>query len=100
MADRGRVAPGRSPDRTTRSPGCAGRRIAVPSRGGAAGVTGATAGRGPLRRLLLGAAPLLTVLALAEAPGAGPGWAETPGPAAVAATGKAAATAVAGAMDE
>jgi len=58
-------------------------------------VTAAIAGRGRLRRWLLGAAPLLAALALAEAPGAGPGWAETP--AAVAARGEAAATAVAGA---
>ena len=98
MADRGRVAPGRSLDRTTCSQRLAGRRIAVPWRGGASGVTAATAGRGPLRRLLLGAAPLLAVLALAEAPGAEPGWAETP--AAVATRGKAAAAAVAGAGNE
>ncbi|HXO29360.1 MAG TPA: hypothetical protein VOA80_18570 [Thermoanaerobaculia bacterium] len=69
------------------------RRISIPWRGGAG--TGAADGRGPLQRLLLGAAPLLAVLALAEAPGIGPGWAATPAP--IGANGKAAATAVAGA---
>lgn len=91
MADGGRVASGRSQDRTTRSQRRAGRRISISWRGGA----GAAGGRGPLRRLLLGAAPLFAVLALAEAPGAGPGWAATPAP--IGANGKAAASAVAGA---
>src|ERR1700724_1479855 len=93
MADRGRVASGRSLDRTMRSQRRARRRIPVPWRGGAG--TGGADGRGPLQRLLLGAAPLLAVLALAEAPGIGPGWAATPAP--IGANGKAAATAVAGA---
>src|ERR1700726_5006931 len=91
MADRGRVASGRSLDRTTRPQRRARRRISIPWRGGAGG-------RSPLQRLLLGAAPLLAVLALAEAPGAGPGWAATPAP--IGANGKAAATAVAGAGEE
>jgi hypothetical protein len=94
MADRGRVASGRSLDRTTRSQRRAGRRISIPWRGGA----GAADGRSPLRRLLLGAAPLLAVLALADAPGAGPGWAATPAPSG--ANGTAAATAVAGTGEE
>ncbi|HEY6320731.1 MAG TPA: hypothetical protein VJA16_04130, partial [Thermoanaerobaculia bacterium] len=48
--------------------------------------------------MLLGAAPLLAVLALAEAPGAGPGWAAAPPPAG--ANDKAAAAPVAGAGKE
>ena len=92
MADRGRVASCRSLDRTTCSRRRAGRRISIPWRGGAGG-------RSALRRLLLGGgAPLLAVLALAEAPGAGPGWAATPAP--IGANAKAAATAVAGAGEE
>ncbi|HXO43651.1 MAG TPA: hypothetical protein VN999_19545, partial [Thermoanaerobaculia bacterium] len=94
MADRGRVASSRSLDRTTRSQRRARRRISIPWRVGA----GAADGRGPLQRLLLGAAPLLAVLALAAPPGADPGWAATPAP--VGANGKAAATAVAGAGEE
>jgi len=94
MADRGRVATGRSLDRTTRSQRRARRRISIPWRGG----TGAADGRSPLRRWLLGAAPLLAVLALADAPGALPGWAATPAP--IGANGAAAATAVAGTGEE
>src|SRR5579864_6953363 len=94
MADRGRAASSRSLDRTTRSQRRARRRISIPGPAGA----GAGDSRGYLQRLLLGAAPLLAVLALAEAPGTGPGWAATPAPSG--ANGKAAATAVAGAGEE
>jgi hypothetical protein len=98
MADRGRVASCRSLDRTTRSQRRARRRISISWRGGAGAADGRADGRGPLQRLLLGAAPLLAVLALAEAPGADPGWAATPAPGG--ANGKTAATAVAGAGEE
>src|ERR1700674_3796472 len=75
MTDRGRAAASRSQDRSARSQREERRRISMPSRSGAA------AGWSHLYRLLLGAAPLLAALALAEAPGTGPGWALTPMPA-------------------
>src|SRR5258708_22916699 len=97
MADRGRVAPGRPRDRTTRSQRRArraGRRISLPCR------FGAVAGRRSLHhRLLRRAAPLLAALALAEALRAGAVWAATaanPGTG-TGARGEAAATAAAGA---
>ncbi|MBV8199626.1 MAG: hypothetical protein JOZ15_03280, partial [Acidobacteria bacterium] len=71
MTDRGRTAASRSQDRSARPHRGAGPRISTTCRSGAA------AGRRHLRRLL-GAAPLLAALALAEAPGTGPGWALTP----------------------
>src|ERR1700688_113267 len=73
MADRGRAAAGRPRDRIACSRRRARRRISMPF----LCRSGEGRGRRRLHRLLLGAAPLLAALALAEGPGAGPGWAAT-----------------------